>query len=180
MINNIITKKYIHLLKTYSEVVDLTNTISVKYIEAKIHVPSDAKQCYYKPRDIPYAITELINNEIDRLLVEGFILPVTHSDWAASVVPVVTADKKIILCGAYKITVNKCTTHYSYHLPKIEDLYAKFSGVIFTSLDLRHAYEQLPLAAESQKYVTINTHRGLFTYTRLPCGVSVAPSIFSE
>ena len=33
----------------------------------------------------------------------------------------------------------------SYPLPKIEDLYAKFSGgKIFTSLDLRHAYEELP------------------------------------
>ena len=181
MINNIATEKYTHLLKKYSQVFDLTNTKPVKGIEAKIHVPSDAKPCYYKPRDIPYAITELINNEIDRLLAEGIIMPVTHSDWAAPVVPVVKADKKIRLCGDYKITVNKCTTNDSYPLPKIEDLYAKLSGgKIFTSLDLRHAYEQLPLAAESRKYVTINTHRGLFTYTRLPYGVSVAPSIFQR
>ena len=47
---------------------------------------------------------------------------------------------------------NKCTTHDSYPLPKIEDLYAKLSGVkIFSSLYLRHAYAQLPLAAESRK-----------------------------
>ena len=88
MINNIATEKYTHLLKKYSQVFDLTNTKPVKGIEAKIHVPSDAKPRYYKPRDIPYAITELINNEIDRLLAE----PVTHSDWAAPVVPVVKAD----------------------------------------------------------------------------------------
>ena len=70
--------------------------------------------------------------------------------------------------------------YYKSLLSFTKDLYAKLSGgKIFTSLDLRHAYEQLPLAAESQKYVTINTHRGLFTYTRLPYGVSVAPSIFS-
>ena len=131
---------------------DLTNTKPVKCIEAKIHKPSDAKPCYYKPRDIPYAITKLINNEIDRLLAEGIILPVTHSDWAAPVVPVVKADKKIRLCGDYKITVNKYTTNDSYPLPTIvENLYARFSGdKVFTSLDLRHAYEQLPLAADSR------------------------------
>ena len=143
MINNIATEEYTHLLKKYSQVFDLTNTKPVKGIEAKIHVLSDAKPCYYKPRDIPLAITELINNEIDRLLAEGIILPVTHSDWAAPVVPAVKADKQIRLCGDYKITVNKCTTNDSYPLPKIEDLYAKLSGgKIFTSLDLRHAYEQ--------------------------------------
>ena len=182
MINNIVTEKYTHLVKKYSQVFDLTNTKPVKAIEAKIHIPSDANPCYYKPRDIPYAITELINNEIDRLLAEGIILPVTHSDWAAPFVPVVKADKKIRLCGDYEITVNKYTTNDSYPLPKIvEDLYAKLSGgKIFTSLDLRHAYEQLPFAAESRKYVTINTHRGLFTYTRLPYGVSMAPSIFQR
>ena len=92
---------------------------------------------------------------------------------------VVKADKKIGLCGDYKITVNKYTTNDSYPLPKIEDLYAKLSsGKLFTNLDLRHAYEQLPLAAKSRKYVTSNTHRGLFTYTLIPYGVSVAPSIF--
>ena len=85
------------------------------------------------------------------------------------------------LCGDYKITVNKCTTNDSYHLPKIDDLYAKLSGgKIFTSIDLRHAYELLPLDAESRRYLTINTHRSLFPYTRLPYGVSVAPSIFQR
>ena len=126
-----------------------------------------------------YAITELINNEIDRLLAEGIILPVTYSDWTAPVVPIVKADKKIRLCGDYKLY--KCTTNNSDPLPNIEDLYAKPSGgKIFISIDLRHAHEQLPLTAESRKYVTIKTHRGLFTYTRLPYGILVAPSIFQS
>ena len=72
-------------------------------------------------------------------------------------------------------------TNDSYHLPKIEDLYANISGgMIFTSLDLHHVYKQLPLAAESRHYVIINTHRGRFTNTRLPYGVSVAPSAFQR
>ena len=34
------------------------------------------------------------------------------------------------------------------------------------------------LDPESQQYVTINTHRGLYIYKRLPFGVASSPAIF--
>ena len=51
---------------------------------------------------------------------------------------------------------------------------------MFSKLDLAHAYQQLRLDADSRQYVTINTHKGLFCYTRLPFGVSAAPAIFQR
>ena len=47
-------------------------------------------------------------------------------------------------------------------------------------LDLRHAYSQLPLDEKSKEYVTINTHKGLFRYNRLPYSISSAPAIFQR
>ena len=47
-------------------------------------------------------------------------------------------------------------------------------------MDLSQAYQQLKLDAESQKYLVINTHKGLFRYTRLPFGVSSVPGIFQK
>ena len=41
-------------------------------------------------------------------------------------------------------------------------------------------YLQLPLDTASKQYVTINTHRGLFQYNRLPFGVASAPAIFQR
>ena len=52
-----------------------------------------------------------------------------------------------------------------YPLPTLEE--KKFS-----KLDLSHAYQQLELDDESSKYFAINTYTGLFTYSRLPFGVS--------
>ena len=53
-------------------------------------------------------------------------------------------------------------------------------GERFTKLDLTHAYQQMLLDNESRQYLTINTHKGLHRYTRLPFGVSSAPAIFQR
>ena len=42
------------------------------------------------------------------------------------------------------------------------------------------AYQQLKLDEESKKFTTINTHKGLFQYNRLPFGVSSSPGIFQR
>ena len=68
-----------------------------------------------------------------------------------------------------------------YPIPKVEDLFARLcKGKHFSKLDLSQAYQQLPLEEDSKKYVVINTHRGLFRYTRLPFGISSAPGIFQR
>ena len=122
-----------------------------------------------------------VDVEIDRLLSEKIIEPVEISEWAAPVIPILKKDETIRLCGVYKVTVNKVASMDTYPIPRINDLYAKLSnGKLFTRLDMRHAYEQLHIDRESRKFVTINTHRGLFTYTRIPYGVSSAPSIFQR
>ena len=67
-----------------------------------------------------------------------------------------------------------------HSLPRIEELFAAmYGGKIFSKLDLSHAHHQLQLDEASQEYyVTINTHRGLYHYTRLPFGIASAPAIF--
>ena len=63
-----------------------------------------------------------------------------------------------------------------YRLSRVDYLFTAMSGeVSFTKLDLSHVYLQLQ---SSRQYVTINTHRVLYRYTRLPFGVSSAPGIF--
>lgn len=45
---------------------------------------------------------------------------------------------------------------------------------------MSHAYDQMVLDGNSKKYVTINTHRRLYRYNRLPYGVSSAPGILQR
>ena len=85
------------------------------------------------------------------------------------------------LCGDYKLTVNRAAKPDSYPLPRIDDLFTALTGgKVFSKLDLAHAYQQIALDDASRKLTIINTHKGLFEYTRLPFGVSAAPAIFSQ
>ena len=109
------------------------------------------------------------------------IEPVQFSDWAAPVVPVVKGDGNVRICGDYKVTVNKATKVDHYPISRIEDLFASLSGgKEFTKLNLSHAYQQVELDEASRQYVTINMHKGLFWYNRLPFRVTSVPSIFQR
>ena len=169
------------LLKKYSNVFDPDGNSPIKGVVAKIHVPENTKPLYFRARPLPYALKNNVDVEIDRLLAVKIIEPVEISEWAAPVVQILKKDETIRRCGDYKVTVNKVASVDTYPIPRIDDLYAKLSNwKLFTRLDMRHAYEQLHLDREDRKFVTINTHRGLFTYTRMPYGVSSAPSIFQR
>ena len=90
-------------------------------------------------------------------------------------------DGCIRLCGDYKVTINSSLEVDQYLLPKPDDLFASLAGgKRFTKLDLTQAYQQMPLQLESQRLGTINTHQGLYRYTRLPFGVAPAPAIFQR
>ena len=90
-------------------------------------------------------------------------------------------DGQLRICGDYKVTINPVLAVDQYPLPKPEDLFTALSGgKQFTKLDLQHAYQQLRLEDSAKDLVTINTHKGLYQYNRLPFGVASAPAIFQR
>ena len=136
---------------------------------------------YCKSRPVPYALRSKVDQELDRLLAEKIIEPVSHADWAAAIVPVLKPNGSVRICGDYKLTVNRAVKIDTYPIPRLEDLFAALSGgKFFTKLDMSQAYNQLCLDDESKPYTVINTHRGLFRYNRLCFGVSSAPGIFQR
>jgi len=154
---------------------------TIRGTSAKLHVNLQVTPKFYKPRPVPYSMKGRVEQELDRLQREGIITPVQFSDWAAPIVPVLKKDGTVRICGDYKVTVNQAAKVETYPLPRIEDLLASLAGGIsFSKLDLAHAYQQLELEEESRKFVTINTHKGLFQYNRLPFGVSSAPAVFQR
>jgi len=74
----------------------------------------------------------LVEREIDRLVGEGIVEPVTFSEWAAPIVPVLKADKSSVrICGDFKLTVNRVARLDRYPIPKINDLFSRLVGSKF-------------------------------------------------
>ena len=68
-----------------------------------------------------------------------------------------------------------------YPLPRVKDLMSQLSGgQKFSKIDLSQAYQQVQLGEASQKFVTINTHKGLYQYTRVSFGIASAPALFQK
>ena len=85
----------------------------------------------------------------------------------------------VCTCGDFEQTVNSTAKVDRYPLPKIENVFSKLAGgQIFSKLNFSQVYQQVLLDKETKKFVTINTQKGLFKYTRLPFGVSSAPGFF--
>ncbi|XP_041452504.1 uncharacterized protein K02A2.6-like [Lytechinus variegatus] len=147
--------------------------------KAKIRIKSDSQPRFNKARPVPYALKNKVEAELEKLVEQGILIPVSHSNWAAPIVVVPKADKSIRICGDYKTTINPVLDVDKYPLPNPQDLFSTLAGgCYFTKLDLSQAYQQMTLEENSREYLTINTHRGLFQYTRLPFGVASAPAIF--
>ena len=68
-----------------------------------------------------------------------------------------------------------------YPLPRVEDVFANLSGGLrYNKLDLQQAYLHMAMDDESKKLLTINTHKGLFTFDRLPFGIASAPAMWQR
>eukprot|EP00731_Ephydatia_muelleri_P009634 Em0005g220a len=168
------------LLKRY-DVIFKQQLGKIKDLKATIRVQSEATPKFFKPRPVAYALRERVEQELERLVAIGVIEPISHSEWAAPIVPVIKNNGDVRMCGDFKVTVNQCLDIEQYPLPKIDDLYANLQGgERFTILDLSEAFLQMELDEGSRKYLVVNTHRGLFRYKRLPFGVSSAPALFQR
>ena len=161
------------LLDKYSDIFkDELGTL--KDVQVKFDIKNSSTRKFHKARPVPYSIRDMVSLEIDRLESLGIIQPVKHSEIAAPIVPVVKGENlKVRICGDFRTTINSISTTESYPIPRIEDLHAMLvGGKQFTKLDLSNAYLQVLIHPEHRYLTTINTHKGLYEFTRLAFGIS--------
>lgn len=168
------------LLQCYQDVFsDSLGTITPH--KATLNLKEGTTPRFFKPRPVPYALRKCVGEELDHLEKLGVIEKARFSEWAAPIVVVPKKDSRIRICGDYKVTINPSLDVDQYPLPRPEDIFASLAGgTKFTILDLMQAFNQLQLDDQSKKLVTVNTHQGLYSYTRLPFGVASAPAVFQR
>lgn len=154
---------------------------TMKHVKARIVVKQTAVPKFCKARPIAYALEPKIEEEVDRLVKDGVLSPVSFSEWATAIVPVVKQDGSIRLCGDFKTTINPQLEADQHPIPKVEDILARVNGgEKFSKIDLAQAYLQMEVEEDDKKFLTINTPKGLFRYNRLPFGIASAPAQFQR
>jgi hypothetical protein len=143
---------------------------------AEIVVNPEVSPIFHKEYSVPYAISEAVQAELSRLVESGTLERVKESKWASPLVVARKKDGSVRLCADFKVTLNKVVDTEYYALPLLDDIFASLAGgQVFSVLDLKDAYLQLPVAEASKQYLTINTGQGLLTFAGYHMGLSLHP-----
>ena len=131
------------------------------------HLSVECKPIVTKSRKYSPAGKYYIKEEIQGLLGAGIVEP-TNSPWRAQVLVVKENGKKQMVVD-YSQTVNRYTQLDAYPLPKIDELVntiAKYN--VFSTIDLRQAYYQIPLSESDRPYTAFEGDGKLLQFTRMP------------
>ena len=152
----------------------------------EVQFKPDVTPVFCKPRTVPFALQEDLNNSIDAGIQSGVWQRTQFNSYGTPVVPIRKAAQpgkpsKIRVCGDYSVTVNPQLSTHRYPIPTPENLMQKLAGGYgFTKIDLADAYNQISLGPESQKKLALSTNKGVLLQMRLPFGISSAPGYFQE
>lgn len=143
--------------------------------------PNVKPVCIYSPRKIPHPLKQKVQKEIEDMEKRGVISRVTEpTSWCSGIVAVPKQDGAVRIC-ADLTQLNKAVRREPHPMFTVEESLAKLSGSkIFSKLDAKSGFWQIPLTEESKPLTTFITPIGRFCFNRLPFGISSASEIFQR
>ncbi|XP_035917100.1 uncharacterized protein K02A2.6-like isoform X1 [Anopheles stephensi] len=149
--------------------------------QIKLQLKDNCRPVFRPKRPVAYAMQATVEEELDRLVKMNVITPVDYSEWATPIVVVRKSSGAIRICGDYSTGLNDALRPHEYPLPLPDDIFARLAHCeFFSKVDLSDAFLQVEIEERYRPLLTINTHRGLYLYNRLPPGLKVAPAAFQQ
>ena len=136
----------------------------LKNFKARILLKKKAEPEYHEARPVPIHMREIVAKKLNEMIQQGILQKVEDggSQWASPIVVVLKANNDVRICADYKVAVNKKICSDSYPIPNVETASSNLAGMkYFAKIDLKNAYNQIPLDEDSQHVLTINTMIGL-------------------
>ena len=147
-------------------------------------------------RKVPIHLKEDFHKEVNDLVMEGVLEPVTEStEWVNSFVimeketsidssnahgPNHRIWKKLRICLDPR-DLNEALEREPYYSRSVDELIGKFhNAIIFTIVDMKKGYWMVVLHPDSRKFTCMALDIGRFQWTRLPMGTVVASDIFQR
>ena len=125
--------------------------------------PGIQPMCIYTARKIAHPLLTKVKTEIGRMLAEGVISPVDGpTDWCSGIVVVPKPNDTVRICVDLT-ALNKAVLREVHPLRSVDEDLARLSGsTVFTKLDAKRGFWQMPLEPESRLLTTFLTPFGRF------------------
>ena len=149
-------------------------------VELQLRDPSVTPK-YSKPRIVPYAVRDWLDDKIKKMVDSGLIEVSKGSQFNS---PVHIVKKKTP--GDFRITVdyryvNGLLKQNRWPLPHIKTVLEHLSGSkYFSVMDCRSGFWQLRLTENSKNITAFSCRGRQYEWKRLPMGLSVSPGLFQS
>ena len=134
-----------------------------------------------KPRRLSQKEMEEVGKEIEDLLRQGLI-ETSNSPWAAPIVCARRKNGQLRLAIDYRALNTQSLPTTLHPIPHMDDLLDRLGNTqIFSTMDLKSGYHQMPLRKEDREMTTFIAPWGQFQWKRgCSFGLSGAPSSFQR
>ena len=171
---NKILQEYADVFSPKEKKLEISPHLPTAHLDTGDHLPIKSN-----PYRMPFSKREIVEQELESMLKQGVIRP-SHSPWASPITLVPKKDGSTRFCVDYR-KLNQILNTTAYPLPHTRDVLDQLQGaVLFSALDLKSGYWQLPMDPESISKTAFTCHKGLYEFIALPFGLASAPGIFQK
>lgn len=165
------------LLDEFSDVLsDLPGRTDVVQHEINLTTEDPIRNKTYQ---VPYAMRDVVRNEIKQMLQMDIIEP-SESSYASSIVIVKKPDGSNRLCLDFR-NLNKVTVFDAEPMPDPEEIFAKIGqSCYFTKIDLCKGYWQIPMREQDKDLTSFVTPDGLYRFKVMAFGMINSAATFNR
>ena len=160
-------------------------------VEHEINLKPNAIGKHQQPYRLPPYKREILRQQLDDLLQQGIIAPVSETEELPITSPVVLVTKRnassdklsaqnFRFCCDFRF-LNSQSEDFKYIIPNLQELTESFSDMVpnfISSIDLSQGFFQMGISSRSTPLTAFNTCFGTYKFLRLPMGLKTAPNTF--
>ena len=163
------------IVEKYPQIFDGVGTFGKPY---KIRLREGYSPVVFPVRYVPYAKKAAMKAELDRMESLGVISKVDVPTEFVNSLVLTPKDNGELRCCLDPRGLNKFIERERYHIKTREEIFAELEGAtVFTQLDLRSAFWQIPLEEDSKLLTAFGTAWGRYVYNVLAFGLASASEI---
>ena len=175
---NVLSDKYHKIVNKFPNLTNNTLETKPKH-DIRFYIPTHGPPVSIKPRRMNPAVTAEMKKKFEDLEQRGIVRRTT-SPYSSPLHVVKKADSTLRPVGDYRL-LNNIMEKDNYPIPFLQDFTMELSGKkIFSHLDLKDAFLQIPVHEPDIKKTAISTPFGSYEFLQMPFGMKRSANTFQR